>query len=150
MILEILLPLFIILYWFSEGVTEGYTWANAKRRKENKLIHPNNGKNGIMDYHGWRIFENLGIWGTVITAYFMKPCCDVPVKSFFLLGVGAWLIGTFCYEAALNHIYYGKIWKPVDYKWHIFGKDIPWFGGKKSLILVGVGLIIILLGIFWR
>ena len=96
--------------------------------------------------HGWRIFENLGIWGTVIIAYFMTPCCGVPMKSFFLLGIGAWLIGTFCYEAALNHIYYGKIWKPVDYRWHIFGKDIPWFGGKKSLILVGVGLIIILLG----
>ena len=103
-----------------------------------------------MDYHGWRIFENLGIWGAVITAYFMKPCCSVPVKSFFLLGIGAWLIGSFLYESALNYICYGKIWKPVDYKWHIFGKDIPWFGGKKSLILVGVGLIIILLGIFWR
>ena len=150
MILELLLPLFIILYWFTEGVTEGYTWAKPKRRKENKLIRPNHGTNGIMDYHGWRIFENIGIWGTVVTAYFMTPCCSVPVKSFFLLGIGAWLIGTFCYEAALNHIYYGVIWKPVDYRWHIFGKDIPWFGGKKSLILVGVGLVIILLGIFWR
>ena len=99
-----------------------------------------------MDYHGWRILENLGIWGAVITTFFL----DVPVKSFLLIGVGAWLIGTFLYESALNHIYYGKIWKPVDYKWHIFGKDIPWFGGKKSLVLVGLGLIIILLGIFWR
>ena len=150
MILEILFCLLIVLYWFTEGVTEGYTWAKPKRRNENKLIHPNNKHNGIMDYHGWRIFENLGIWGTVITAYFMTPCCGVPMKSFFLLGIGAWLIGTFCYEAALNYIYYGKIWKPVDYRWHIFGKDIPWFGGKKSLILVGVGLAIILLGIFWR
>ena len=134
MILEILIPLFIILYWFSEGVTEGYTWGNAKRRKENKLIHPNNSTNGIMDYHAWRILENIGVWGTVITAYFMTPCCGVPVKSFFLLGIGAWLIGTFCYEAALNHIYYGVIWKPVDYKWHILGYDIPWWGGKKYLI----------------
>ena len=40
MILELLLPLFIILYWFTEGVTEGYTWAKPKRRKENKLIRP--------------------------------------------------------------------------------------------------------------
>ena len=143
MILEILFPLFIIMYWFSEGVTEGYTWAKPKRRNENKLIHPNNKHNGIMDYHGWRIFENLGIWGTVITAFFL----DVPVKSFLLIGVGAWLIGSFLYESTLNHIYYGKIWKPVDYKWHIFGRDIPWFGGKKSLVLVGVGLLIISLGI---
>jgi len=146
MILEILFPLFIIMYWFSEGVTEGYTWAKPKRRNENKLIHSNNKSNGIMDYHGWRIFENLGIWGTVITAFFL----DVSIKSFLLIGVGAWLIGSFLYESALNHIYYGKIWKPVDYKWHIFGKDIPWFGGKKSLVLVGLGLVIILLGIFWR
>ena len=143
MILEILFPLFIIMYWFSEGVTEGYTWAKPKRRNENKLIHSNNKSNGIMDYHGWRIFENLGIWGTVITAFFL----DVTVKSFLLIGVGAWLIGSFLYESALNHIYYGKIWKPVDYKWHIFGRDIPWFGGKKSLVLVGVGLLIISLGI---
>ena len=106
---SILFPLFIIMYWFSEGVTEGYTWAKPKRRNENKLIHPNNKSNGIMDYHGWRIFENLGIWGTVITAFFL----DVPVKSFLLIGVGAWLIGSFLYESALNHIYYGKIWKQI-------------------------------------
>ena len=146
MIWEILFPLFIIMYWACEGVTEGYTFCSAKRKIENKLIHPNNGSNGIMDYHAWRIFENLGIWGTVISAFYM----DVAFKSFGLLGIGAWLIGTFCYEANLNHVYYNKIWKPVDYKWHIFGYDIPWFGGKKSLILVGVGVVIILLGIFWR
>ena len=99
-----------------------------------------------MDYHGWRIFENVGIWGTIISAFFM----DITLKSFLLLGVGSWLIGAFLYEAALNHIYYGKIWKPVDYKWHIFGNDIPWFGGKKSLILVGMGMLIISYEIFWR
>ena len=143
MLLELLFCLSIILYWFSEGVTEGYTWAKPKRRKENKLIRPNHGTNGIIDYHGWRIFENLGIWGTVLCSFFL----NISLKSFLLLGVGAWLIGTFLYEAALNHIYYGKIWKPVDYKWHIFGRDIPWFGGKKSLVLVGLGLLIISLGI---
>ena len=143
MIWEILFPLFIIMYWACEGVTEGYTFASAKRRKENKLIHPNNGNNGIMDYHAWRIFENLGIWGTVFSAFLMIT----SLKSFILLGVGSWLIGTFCYEANLNHVFYGVIWKPVDYKWHIFGYDIPWFGGKKSLILVGLGVVIILLGI---
>ena len=117
MILEILFCLLIILYWFTEGVTEGYTWAKPKRRNENKLIHPNNKHNGIMDYHGWRIFENVGIWGTVITTFFL----DVPLKSFLLLGIGAWFIGTFCYEAALNSVDKGTIYKPVDYKWHILG-----------------------------
>ena len=146
MILEILFCLLIILYWFTEGVTEGYTWAKPKRRNENKLIHPNNKHNGIMDYHGWRIFENVGIWGTVITTFFL----DVPLKSLLLLGIGAWFIGTFCYEAALNSVDKGTIYKPVDYKWHILGYDIPWWGGKKIYILPAVGLIIISLGIFWR
>ena len=62
MILQILFCLLIIIYWFSEGVTEGWTWSTKKRKETNKLIHPNNHNNGIMDYHGWRIFENVGIW----------------------------------------------------------------------------------------
>ena len=37
------------MYWACEGVTEGYTFASAARKKKNKLIHPNNGKNGIME-----------------------------------------------------------------------------------------------------
>ena len=146
MILEILFCLCIITYWFSEGVSEGWTWSTAKRKRDNKLIHANNKTNGIMDYHGWRLFENIGIWGTVVTAYFLT----IPIKSFFLLGIGAWFIGTFCYEAALNHVNKGVIWKPKDYKWHIFGYDIPWWGGKRLLVLPTVGLIIILFGIFWR
>ena len=78
MLLELLFCLSIILYWFSEGVTEGYTWAKPKRRKENKLIRPNHGTNGIIDYHGWRIFENLGIWGTVLCSFFL----NISLKSF--------------------------------------------------------------------
>ena len=143
---EILFPLFIIMYWFAEGVSEGWTWSTTLRKRTNKLIHPNNWSNGIMDYHGWRILENLGIWGTVVSAFLMES----TLWSFGLIGVGAWLMGSFLYEAALNHVYYDTIWKPVDYRWHIFGYDIPWFGGKKSLILVGLGAVIILLGIFWR
>ena len=43
MILQILFCLLIILYWFSEGVTEGWTWSTKARKSKNKLIHPNNG-----------------------------------------------------------------------------------------------------------
>ena len=93
-ILQIMFPLFIIMYWLAEGVSEGWTWSTTERKKINKLIHPNNHSNGIMDYHGWRILENLGIWGTVVTAFFL----DIPIKSFFALGIGAWFIGAFCYE----------------------------------------------------
>ena len=35
MILQILFCLLIILYWFSEGVTEGWTWS-TKARKDYK------------------------------------------------------------------------------------------------------------------
>ena len=32
-------------------------------------------------------------------------------EKFFWLGVGSWFIGTFCYEAALNHVNKGTIYK---------------------------------------
>ena len=96
-----------------------------------------------MDYHGWRILENVGIWGAVITAFFLT----VSIKQFLLLGVGSWLIGTFCYEAALNYVNKGTIYKPVGYKWHILGYDIPWWGGKRIYALPAVGLVILICGI---
>jgi len=143
MILSIIFCLLIILYWFAEGVTEGWTWSTKARQNKNKLIHPNNKHNGVMDYHGWRILENVGIWGAVITAFFLT----VSIKQFLLLGVGSWLIGTFCYEAALNYVNKGTIYKPVGYKWHILGYDIPWWGGKRIYALPAVGLVILICGI---
>ena len=145
MIWEILFPLFIIMYWACEGVTEGYTFASAARKKKNKLIHPNNKSNGIFDYHMWRILENIGVWGTVILAFLL----DCSFEKFFWLGVGSWFIGTFCYEAALNHVNKGTIYKPVNYKWHILGYDIPWWGGKRVLALPIVGLSVLVYGIYW-
>jgi hypothetical protein len=100
MVLEILFISCIILYWISEGVTEGYTWASQKQRLANKLIHPNAAHNGLMDYHGWRLFENIGIWGAVIIAYFT----DMGAFNFFTLGIGAWFVGASLYEMALNYI----------------------------------------------
>ena len=139
-ILQIMFPLFIIMYWLAEGVSEGWTWSTKLRKRTNKLIHPNNHSNGIMDYHGWRILENLGIWGTVVTAFFL----DISVQSFFLLGIGAWFIGAFCYECSLNYVNKGTMYKPVNYKWHILGYDIPWWGGKKIFILPAIGLVVLL------
>jgi|TARA_R110000803_G_scaffold152135_1_gene217224 hypothetical protein len=143
MILSILFCLLIILYWFAEGVTEGWTWSTKARQNKNKLIHPNNKSNGIMDYHGWRILENVGIWGAVILAFFLS----ITIKQFLLLGVGSWFIGTFCYEAALNYVNKGTIYKPVGYKWHILGYDIPWWGGKRIYALPAIGLVILICGI---
>ena len=142
MILETLFVLAIVLYWFAEGVTEGYTWASSKHRNENKLIHPNDKHNGIMDYHGWRLLENIGIWGAIAIAYFLI----IPFKTAALLGVGAWLVGIFCYESALNYVDTGTPWKSKSYKWHILGYDIPWITGKSTLVLLGLGLLLIACG----
>jgi len=98
-----------------------------------------------MDYHGWRILENVGIWGTVVLAFAMS----ISWSKFLLLGVGSWFIGTFCYECSLNYVNKGTMYKPVDYKWHILGYDIPWWGGKKIYILPAVGLSILTYGIIW-
>ena len=83
--------------------------------------------------------------GPVIIAFLMEG----SFEKFFWLGVGSWFIGTFCYEAALNHVNKGTIYKPVDYKWHILGYDIPWWGGKKIYILP-TAYIVLLYGIFMR
>ena len=63
--MKIIFILSIILYQFAEGCTEGYTWANKTRRKENWLICGNfgGGDKGILDYHAWRICESIGIMG---------------------------------------------------------------------------------------
>tara|TARA_S200000501_G_C20503873_1_gene603855 strand:- start:34 stop:495 length:462 start_codon:yes stop_codon:yes gene_type:complete len=148
LILQVLFPIFIILYWFSEGVSEGWTWANKTRQKKNKLIclHMGKGHAGMFDYHAWRIFENLGIWGTVIIGFLMGGY-DVSFKKFFFLGLGAWLIGTCLYEFALNYVNKNTIWKPIDFKWHILGYDIPWWGGKRVLALPVAGLLVLIYGI---
>jgi hypothetical protein len=142
MILEILFCLTIVLYWIGEGVTEGYTWA-GDRRNTNKLISGSYKKDAILDYHAWRILENIGIWGTVIVGFFL----EITIQKFFLLGIGSWLIGTSLYEFALNYVCSGIIWKPVNFRWHILGCAIPWFGGKKVLILPIVGLLVLGYGI---
>ena len=71
-------------------------------------------------------FRDVGIWGEVQEAFLMEA---YSLNS--RLGVGSWFIGTFCYEAALNHVNKGTIYKPVDYKWHILGYDIQTTSGKS-------------------
>ena len=70
-VIQIFFCLLIIVYWFSEGVTEGWTWSTKKRKETNKLIHPNNKSNGIFDYHMWRILENVGIYGVPLYWHFL-------------------------------------------------------------------------------
>ena len=78
-------------YWFSEGCTEGYTFANSDRRKENKLISEHKGKGeGVLDYHAWRLGENIGTVGAVASAYMIS---SEPL-NFAMILTGSWLTGT--------------------------------------------------------
>jgi len=137
MILMISFILAVILYWLAEGVTEGYTWAGQKQRLFNKLIHPNAAHNGLMDYHAWRILENVGIWGAVMLAMLIGP-------SAFWPGIGAWFIGLFLYEASLNYVCSLTMYKETGWKWHILGYNIPWFTGKKIWAFVVIGITILI------
>ena len=71
---EILFTIAMVIYWLSEGCTEGYTWANKTKRKNNKLIFGaiHNGKKdgvGYLDYHAWRLGENIGMVGSIFSAF---------------------------------------------------------------------------------
>ncbi len=86
--MKIIFILSIILYQFAEGCTEGYTWANKTRRKENWLICGNfgGGDKGILDYHAWRICESIGIMGMILTfewSYFWSLVGTVLFNMFW-------------------------------------------------------------------
>ena len=72
MVAEILLFMFLCLYHFAEGCTEGYTWAKPTRRKKNRLIQGRMGEGAAyIDYHGWRYGENIGIFFSVILGFYI-------------------------------------------------------------------------------
>ena len=138
--IEYLFPLSVILYWISEGATEGYTWA-GERRNTNKLIGGSHRKDALMDYHAWRILENVGIWGAVVIAFFL----ETTFLRMFLLGAGGWFMGTCFYEMALNYVASGTIYKKSSFKWHILGMDIPWVTGRGIWALLAVGVTLLCL-----
>ena len=91
MIAEILLFMFLCLYHFAEGCTEGYTWAKPTRRKKNRLIQGRMGEGAaLIDYHGWRYGENIGIFFSVIIGFYIPTCTDL-----ILTLLGGWLVGSF-------------------------------------------------------
>ena len=138
----VLFPILILLYWFAEGVTEGYTWASQERRGSNKLIHPNNGNNGLFDYHVWRFLENLGIWGAIACGIMMGSSWGV-----WLIGIGAWFMGVTIYEFALNHVCSGSIYKKDDFTWHFLGIELEWPTGPSIWGFYFIGLILFVLGV---
>ena len=107
MVAEILLFIFLCLYHFAEGCTEGYTWAKPTRRKKNRLIQGRMGEGAaLIDYHGWRYGENIGIFCSVIIGFYIPTCTDL-----ILTLLGGWLAGSFLYERALNYVVQGDLFK---------------------------------------
>ena len=127
--MELNFLLFMVVYWLSEGCTEGYTWANAKRRKSNKLIFGSVNKKGkpsgqgILDYHSWRLGENIGTVGCIL-AGFTLGVIDVNFYSFVLICLGSWMVGYFVYERALNYVCFDDAFK-VKGEYHLMNITIP-------------------------
>ena len=142
MVAEILLFMFLCLYHFAEGCTEGYTWAKPTRRKQNKLIQGRMGEGAaFIDYHSWRYGENIGIFFSVIIGFYISTCTDL-----ILTLLGGWLVGSFLYERALNYIVQGDLFKQDKTAYHIMGLVIPRYRWQDWLALViGVALFMLAL-----
>ena len=113
MIESILFTFSMLIYWVSEGCTEGYTWASKEKRENNKLIFgsiSNNKRSGIgyLDYHAWRLGENLGNVGCMLVAYMLGKWCDFGFYDLISVWLGSWMVGYFVYERALNYVCSGS------------------------------------------
>ena len=146
MIGQLLFTITMVIYWLSEGCTEGYTWANKTRRKENKLIFGSitNGKRsgvGYLDYHAWRLGENIGMVGSIFSAFLFTS-----FWSLLLTFLGSWMVGYFVYERALNYICLGD---PFSAKgpWKMMGIEIP-RSNTFDYAVAGIGLALVVLSIF--
>ena len=141
--------LFMVVYWFSEGCTEGYTWADVGERSRNRLIFGSidNGKpsgEGILDYHSWRLGENIGTVGCIIVAFMMGKYLDKSFIDLGLIWLGSWMVGYFVYERALNYVCLGEAFAAKgDY--HLMNITIPRSNLFDWIICV-LGLVIFYLG----
>ena len=130
-------------YWFSEGCTEGYTFANSDRRKENKLICEHKGKGeGVLDYHAWRLGENIGTVGTIASTYMVS---SEPL-NFAMLLAGSWLTGTWIYERALNHVFSNNLF-PQKPPYSLMGLEIPRNQLIEGILTAGIGTVLIIGGL---
>lgn len=82
--------LLILIYWFAEGATEGYTWADSERRMENVIIKGGSDGNGILDYHSWRFLEIFGIHGAILFGIF-----GLNRLAYIYTGIGSMLSGMY-------------------------------------------------------
>ena len=140
---EILFTIAMVIYWLSEGCTEGYTWANKTQRKSNKLICGGigTGSNGKLDYHAWRLGENIGIVGCIFSVLLIPS-----FWSLLLTFGGSWMLGYFVYERALNYVCLGS---PFANKgpWKMMGIELPRSNTFDCAVAI-IGLSLVVLSIF--
>jgi hypothetical protein len=145
MIGQILFTIAMVIYWLSEGCTEGYTWADKTRRKWNKLIcgrrSSDKDSSFKLDYHAWRLGENIGIVGCIFSVLLIPS-----FWSLLLTFLGSWMLGYFVYERALNYVVSGNPFvKKNDY--HLMGITIPRSNTFDCIVAI-IGLVLVILGIF--
>ena len=142
-ILSIVFIIFILIYCFAEGATEGFTWASQARRLNNKIIsHQFQQGKAILDYHSFRNLELIGIVGAIISALFLS----LSLKKFIILILGSFAFGmSLIYERVLQYTAKGFLFEPYPPQYKIL-----WFSIQSSnTIEIIVGIIGFLLIIFY-
>ena len=99
------------------------------------------GSKAKLDYHAWRLGENIGIVGCIFSVLLIPS-----FWSLLLTFGGSWMLGYFVYERALNYVVRGELFKQDKTEYHIMGFVLPrrqW----QDYIVVGVGVILLILGV---
>jgi len=144
MILQILFCLLIILYWFSEGVTEGWTWSTKKRKETNKLIHPNNHKqvrketmnNPIAKFYQWQVSSGaLDGW----TSYHLAA-------GLFIAKVAQWL-GATDFWAVMWVVIIGVAWEIFEV--YVEGTEETYGTKKRWAYNTGADLFVEIAAAWW-
>lgn len=130
---------FIVLYLGAEGATEGYTWASQSQRQSNLIICGNYGKDAVakIDYHTWRLFEIIGIFGMAIMA--MKTYSKFKTVM-FLLGISLW--GFTLYDSILHYVCCGDLFYRPEY-FNIIGLNISRVYWEYARLIMGAIFIIL-------
>ena len=139
---------FSLVYWFSEGATEGYTWADSIRRDINIIISGTLGDGaGILGYHGYRFLEVLGILSIALLSWILKP---KPFRNsgfnYYCIFFGSQFTGAFIYERVLMYVSRGILFKDPGWIFKMFGLEIPRYPWQDWIILT-IGVLFIVWGL---
>jgi hypothetical protein len=125
-----------------QGILEGWIWASPERRINNKIICGNKGTgaNGIIDYHAWRLLEELCILCGIYGGY------KYSGNHFWSILIGSWYLGVFLYERLLNHIVFDDCWHNKPY-FNLMGYNLP-SGNIRDWMYLAIGIIFYCIAIF--